>query len=138
MIAAVATAESPRLYRCRYGNADVSPICSDDGPLSSGFASAVEISPTGDRIAVGTRDGHVDVLAVAGSASPMRLAPRFPVVSLAWLREPDWLAVGGADGTVAIFETLNYSELFRFAASKNPVSTLRWSPTTSKLAFAAK
>lgn len=136
LIAAAPTEEPPRLYRCRVAGARGSPGCSQPQPLGSAVASAVEISPASDRVAVGMRAGRVEVFPVSGSAAPESLPAGFPVVSLAWNPGRDLLAAGGEDGTIAVFDIGTHTELFRFPASRSIVSTLRWSRSGRELAFA--
>jgi WD40 repeat protein len=135
LIATAPTEEAPHLYRCRVTGDGLSSRCSEPLALGSERASAVEISPTGDRVAVGMRNGRVEVFPVTGSAPPATLPAGLQVVSLAWNPHHDLLAAGGEDGNIAVFDLGKHAELFRFRASGSIVSTIRWSPSGTELAF---
>jgi WD40 repeat protein len=135
LMATAPTADFPRLYRCRAVLDGASPACSEDRALLSNFASAVELSPGGDRVALGTQGGGITMVSVSGLGSSASLTPGFPVVSLAWNPSRDWLAVGGEQGTIAVFDTRSHSEISRFTAGKGIISVLGWNSSGEELAF---
>jgi WD40 repeat protein len=135
LVATAPTADPPHLYRCRTASDSPRFECSEDRVLGSHFASAVELSPEGNRIALGYRDGAIEIVPVSAMGSGGSLKPGFPVVSLAWNPTRDLLAVGGDNGTIAMFDPRSLSEISRFTASNTIVTTLAWNSNGTELAF---
>jgi WD40 repeat protein len=106
----------------------------------SAFASAVEFNGKGDRVAIGSRDGSIEI--VSSSAAPMSSASMilpfamgFPVVALAWHPQREWLAVGGDDGTLVVLDLVRRAEIIRLPSQGGIVGTVAWSPSGNELAF---
>jgi WD40 repeat protein len=135
LIVAVPTAEGPRVYICAPGGSVARERCEEKGPLVPWFASAVDVSPAGDRVAVAGREGNIEIVSPAGTPVMAPFAAQFSTVSIAWHPQREWLAVGGDDGGLVVLDLVRHAEVFRRSAGRGVVSAVAWRPDGSELAF---
>jgi DNA-binding SARP family transcriptional activator/WD40 repeat protein len=74
-------------------------------PQSNATPEVFAISPAGDRLAIGYQDGSVDVHAVSGASSVLRIPGTSEASALGWTADGARLAVGHDDGSLDVFDT---------------------------------
>ncbi len=123
------------------GTAKFGPLANPpkvEGPLPA----AVAYSPDGKRL-VFIPNHRVDGDWIAqvwggGSGEPMQLLKHGtdPVTAVAWSKDGKFLATGGTDGIVILWDTTTFKELRRIGTTKNRVHELAFSPDGKTLAAA--
>src|SRR5579884_2214992 len=132
LIASVASDRSVRIW-------DVSPrggtstITSYKG-RDELFACAWD--PLGTRIAIGGRDGVVDIIAIQPSSSLLRsyTGHAKPVCAVVWSPDGSRVASAGRDNTVQIWDPETGTLLVTYHGHHDLVTTLAFSPDGKRLA----
>ena len=123
------------LHRCDWARA--ADPCRPPESVQTIRANALAINRNGTLLAVADAAGTVTLLAADGK--PIRQFDRVDelIVSLRWALDRDWIGVGTAKGTLAIFDAGSSTGAAIHAENvgDRPVSALAWHPTEPGLAF---
>lgn len=93
--------------------------------------------PTATAIARGERDGTLAVCEIATSQITWRKNAHIgPVCALEWSPDGAWLASGGRDGMIRIFQATTGVCRISFTHGR-PVKRLEWSPDSQSLCAAS-
>ncbi len=102
------------------------------------FVTALEVSPSGDALAIGTAGGVVmSVRASDGEVAWRRTAIAMGVQSAHWSADGAQLAVGGQDRFARVLARATGEELLKLDGGGGWVEQVRWAPSGGLLATAA-
>lgn len=94
-------------------------------------------SPDGQRIALGYRDGELEIWDPAAAARLARTSAHTSrVTAVDWSPDAGWLATGSLDSTLAIWEIDRAIENTARHAFDDPISRIAWSADGARLAAA--
>ncbi|HEU5226903.1 MAG TPA: serine/threonine-protein kinase [Ktedonobacteraceae bacterium] len=108
----------------------VQPVQSDDYPWSIIWSSRKN-----QKLAVSFVDGTIQVLdANSGQRLSSLTTPVSPVVKLAWSPDERYLAAGGSDNIVRVYQYPEWKLVTTYQEHTNSIKALAWSPDGQTLA----
>lgn len=120
---------------------DLEPLASWTEP--HGALAELAVSPTGDRVATISANGHVVVRTLPTGEVLWRIHAHHPIhltancPGLAWSPDGQWIATGGADRCVRLWSASSGQALREMKGHVDSVYALAWLPDGSRLASGA-